>query len=169
MTSAIRWSICAPTETETNNFISTIDGDLSFASTKKANPSQHGKVLKLHVLLLWNIIPSFLQQLVRCCTSRLAPIWKKNELIILGNYIFCFYDKSSRSIKGSPIALDEIDASFITKRTDGTTSNPNYFYLGVNIGGGTVEDLEALPSFCHAVFSISLIRKTRIYAVVTRE
>ena len=81
MISAIRWSICIPTNTETNNFIPSIYGDLSFASMKKANPSQHGKVLKLHVPLLWNIIPSFLQQLVRYCTSHLTLIWKERELI----------------------------------------------------------------------------------------
>jgi len=162
----MRTTECAPTDTETNNFIAAIDGDLSFASMQKANPSQHGKVLKLHVPLLWNIVPSSLLRLVQYCTSRLTPSWKERELIILGNYIYRFYDKSSRSIKGSPIALDEIDARFVTKRTDDTTSTPNYSYRGANIGGGAVEDL---PPFCHAVFSVSSVGKTRFYAVATEE
>ena len=128
-----------------NNSIAVIDRDLSFASMKKSNPTQHGKVLKLHFPLLWNIIPSFLQQLIRYCTSRIIPSWKKWKLIILGNYIDRFYDKSSRSMKGSPIALDEIDACFVTKRTNWTTSTPNYSYQELNLGGGAVEDLET----CH--------------------
>jgi len=39
----------------------------------------------------------------------------------------------------------------------------------VNIGGGTIEDLENLPLLCHAVFSILLIRKTWFYAMATNE
>jgi len=97
-TSSIHWNICACTDTNTNNCIAAINGDLSFASMKKANPSQHGKVIKLHISLLWNIIPSFLQRLVKYCTSRFILSWKEHELIILGNYIYHFYDKSSRSI-----------------------------------------------------------------------
>ena len=65
--------------------------------------------------------------------------------------------------------MDGIDARFITKRTSGTTSTPNYSFRGANIGGGSVEDLADLPPFCHAVFSIFSTRKTWFYAVATEK
>ena len=71
-----------------------------------------------------------------------------------------------------PIALDEIDKRFLTKRTDRTNSTPNDSYRGASIGGGNVEDvedLEDLQPLCHAVFSTLLIRKMRFYAMVTKE
>jgi len=160
-------------EREMNDFIPSIDGDLSFASLEKASPSQQGKVLKLHVPLFYNLIPSFLLGiLVRYCPSSLnvTPSWKERNLVILGNYIYRFYNELSKSIKGSPTSLDGIDAQIFTNQqtttTGGTTASPSPPFQGADFGGVFVKEL---PPFCNAVFSIKSIDKTRYYAVETED
>mmetsp|Transcript_24282 Transcript_24282/g.28606 ORF Transcript_24282/g.28606 Transcript_24282/m.28606 type:complete len:251 (+) Transcript_24282:122-874(+) len=151
-------------EREMNDFIPSIDGNLSFASLEKASPSQQGKVLKLHVPLFYSLVPSFLLGILRYCPSSLNPSWKERNLVILGNYIYRFYNELSKSIKGSPTCLDGIDAQLFTKQTTGIGSTP--IFQGADFGGVFLKEL---PPFCNAVFSIRSIDKTRYYAVESEE
>jgi len=133
------------------------DRNMSFASLKKANPSHEGTVLKLHAPLFFSLIPAcFVRILTRLLryssyTSHLTPTWKQRNLVILGNYIYRFNNVSSKSIKGSPIPLDDITVRLVSRK------ELENFYL------------DDLPPYCKVIFEISSVGKTRFYSVSSEE
>eukprot|EP00980_Cylindrotheca_fusiformis_P000238 scaffold52_cov183-Cylindrotheca_fusiformis.AAC.17 len=115
-----------------------------------ASPQQHGVVLKLHVPLLFKLVPDFLQRLLLAFSflSFLCPSWKQRYLILCGSYLYKFKDQSSQTPKGSPFEVSSADAEIVAE---------DYPYVG------------SLPPGFDAIVSVSTLRRKHFYAVQDRE
>lgn len=116
-----------------------------------SSPQQHGVVLKLHVPMLFRLLPAALQRWVMTvsCLKFLAPSWKQRYLILCGSYIYKFKTNQSKVPKGSPFLLDNLD-------------------IRQEPGGDHLPELGYLPPGYDAVFSVSTLRRTHYYAVIDR-
>jgi len=125
---------------------------LSAPSLMRASPGHHGPALKLHVPLIYSILPEFLQRIILyfSCLSFLAPQWKLRFLIQLGGFLYKFNNEQSKSPKGSPIPVDIIDDA----RTVDFASDPG---------------LRLPDASYRSVFVVSTLRKKYYYAVATRQ
>lgn len=124
-----------------------------------ASPSQHGPVYKLHVPLLYSILPAFWQRFICSwrCLSFLAPKWEERYLIQMGNFLYKFTNPQAKSPKGTPLSIEAISVQLIS------STSP------VVAEGGAEFAMEHLPGGCESVFMVSTLRKRHCYAVSTRE
>jgi hypothetical protein len=142
---------------EDEEFISSRNGaGLSVAAMMKASPSQSGRAIKLHVPLLFSILPTFIQRIVssigllRC----IAPAWKERFLIQIGGFLYKFGHDTAKTPKGTPFAIDSVDVQLVER--DGE-------YDGAEFA------IRNLPPGYKGVFVVSTLRKKHFYAVRTRD
>lgn len=128
---------------------------LSATSMLQASPSQTGPAMKLHVPILYSILPGFLRSLIRHCFKGLAPSWKSRFLIQVGNFLYKFVDESSRAPKGSPLPVEEMDVYLLED-------------LYSNVDGIDQHDSLALDNF-EGFFCIATLRKRQYFAVQTTD
>lgn len=142
------------TMNNTNRPTCEVGAGLSAPSMLEASPSQHGTVLKLHVPLIFGILPTSWKTLVLSwnCLRWFMPQWHQRYLIMIGSFLYKFKHKSSTAPKGNPFSLDSIDSQLLA-----------------------VDD-EMAPAFCHlppgydTIFTVSnYFGKKHYYAVTSRE
>jgi hypothetical protein len=137
----------------------------------KASPQNHGTVLKLHVNLLYSVLPLFLQKLILripiLSSSFLAPKWKQRYLILLGSYVYKFSHKAmadpavfADKTKGTPIPIESIHVHVLQGPNDTEALNAS------DVTAATA--LSLLPPEYTAVFVITTARKSNYYAVPCR-
>jgi hypothetical protein len=127
---------------------------LSVENLMRTSPSQTGPAWKLHIPVIYMILPTCCQSILRrWFPSVVAPSWKSRYLIQVGGYLYKFVnDVSSSSPKGSPIAVDEIVDVHVV---------PQGQYLEDGI-------LSSLPD-ADGYFVITTVWKRQYYAVPTAE
>lgn len=128
---------------------------LAASSMLQAAPSQSGPAMKLHVPILYSILPDFLRTFIRYCFKGLAPTWKPRFLIQIGNFMYKFVDENSRSPKGSPLSVEEMDVYLLED-----------FHNGVD--GVDQCDIPSLENF-EGFFCIATLRKRQYFAVPTAD
>ena len=135
----------------------TDDDDLSFGtnlsakSLIEASPQQHGQVLKLHVPILYTILPEFLKRIILSWSflAFLGPSWKQRYLILCGSFLYKFNNQGSKKTKGSPFPVETTD---------------------VDIAGiSALPELCTLPPGYSGMFSVSTLRREHYYAVLDNE
>jgi len=139
--------------TERETFLPQHGSGLSAKSMIDSCPQQHGVVLKLHVPLLYSILPEFLQRIILSISflSFLGPTWKQRYLIVCGSYLYKFKDQVSEVPKGSPFELETIRVSSIPSESI------------------RIPELGNIPPGFLAVFTISTFRRLQYYAVSDEE
>ena len=156
-----------------------VGSGLSAPSMLDASPSQHGVVLKLHVPLIFGMLPSSLKTLVMSwnCLRRwfiIVPQWHQRYLIMIGNYLYKFKNQSATTPKGTPFSLDSIDSQLVLSTTvtgggggSSILSAPQQFV--------DENDDEMAPAFAilppgyNTIFTVSNFGKKHYYAVPSRE
>jgi hypothetical protein len=140
------------------SFLSSRNGaGLSATAMMKASPSQSGIAIKLHVPLLFSILPTFIQRIIssiglfRC----IAPAWKERFLIQIGGFLYKFGHDAAKTPKGTPFAIDSVDVHLVER--DGESYDGSEFAI------------QNLPPSYQGVFVVSTLRKKHIYAVQTRD
>jgi len=127
-----------------------IGSGLSAKSMIDSSPQHHGIVLKLHIPLLYSILPLFLQRIVNAFSilSFMAPSWKQRYLVLCGSFLYKFNDETAEVPKGSPFDMETIAVKTID---------------------GTLPELSTLPPNFSSVFSVSTFQKHHYYAVMDQE
>jgi hypothetical protein len=117
-----------------------------------ADPQHHGVVLKLHIPILYSILPEFLQRIILSwsCLSFLAPQWKQRHLILCGSYLYKFNDRSSKLPKGRPFEIDGLQVDMVR-------------------AGRDIPEIGNLPPGYAAIFAVSTLRRRQYYAVADEE
>jgi len=125
---------------------------LSVENLMRTSPSQTGPASKLHVPVLYTILPGCCQSILRRWFPSLAPSWKSRYLVQVGGYMYKFVNDVSSSPKGSPIAVDEILEVHVIPQ------------------GQFLEDgvLSSLPD-ADGYFVVTTVWKRQYYAVPTAE
>lgn len=128
------------------DLIHPVGAGLAAKSMIDSSPQQHGVVLKLHVPLLYSILPEFLQKFILSFSflSFLGPTWEQRYLILCGSFLYKFKDQTSEVPKGSPFTLETIN---------------------VDIVAGGIPEFGNLPPGFSAVFLVSTLRRQHYYAV----
>jgi hypothetical protein len=128
---------------------------LSAKSMIDSSPQQHGVVLKLHVPLLYSILPEFIQRIILSVSflSFLGPTWKQRYLIVCGSFLYKFKSQTSEVPKGSPFELESIGANAVSS----------------HVGASLAPELGNLPPGFLAVFTVSTLRRLHYYAVADEE
>ena len=128
---------------------------LSAKSMIDSSPQQHGVVLKLHVPLLYSILPEFIQRIILSVSflSFLGPTWKQRYLILCGSFLYKFKNQTSEIPKGSPFELNTIGANAVSSHA----------------GASFPAELGNLPPGFLAVFTVSTLRRQHYYAVADEE
>lgn len=141
-------------EEETKAFLREPGSGLSANALVEASPQQHGVVLKLHVPLLYSILPAFLQRFILSWSilSFLAPSWKQRYLILCGSYLYKFKDRSSRIPKGAPFDLEGIQMDMVQLGRD-----------------DSIPEIGSLPPGYERIFSVVTLRRRHYYAVADTE
>lgn len=149
---------------------------LRLDSMLKASPQHHGKVLKLHVNLLYSVLPLFLQTWILripFLLSFLAPKWKQRYLILLGSYVYKFSHKamadpavSADKTKGTPIPTESIHTHILQQ---GPAQDKELLLLNNASDVTAATALGLLPPEYTAVFVITTARKSNYYAVTSRD
>lgn len=136
---------------ESSSFVREPGTGLAAKAMIDTSPQQHGVVLKLHVPILYSILPGFLQRviLVWSFLSFLVPRWQQRYLILCGSFLYKFKDQTSAIPKGSPF---EVEALSVEK-----------------LSGQLFPELGFLPPGFTAVFSVSTLRRQHYYAVADEE
>ena len=119
-----------------------------------ASPQHHSVVLKLHVPVLYSILPAFIQRFILSWTflaQLLGPTWKQRYLVVCGSYIYKFKDRTSTTPKGSPIDIESMDVEIVRS----TSAS-----IGV---------VSPLPPGYTSIFCVSTFRKKNYYAVIDNE
>lgn len=118
------------------------------------SPQHHGVVLKLHVPVIYTILPEFLRKIILSFSflSFLAPSWKQRYLILCGSFLYKFKNQVSETPKGSPFDLEGIDVDIVD------SSNAS-----------TRQEFGGLPPGFTCIFSVSTLRRTHYYAVADKE
>lgn len=121
-------------------------------------PQQHGTVLKLHIPILYSILPQFIKNIILSfsfLSKFLGPSWKQRYLILCGSYLYKFNDETSPVPKGAPFDVETLAAA-----TSTTT------------GGGDDEvqlsEFASIPPGYTAIFTVSTLRRKHYYAVSSR-
>mmetsp|Transcript_23616 Transcript_23616/g.38487 ORF Transcript_23616/g.38487 Transcript_23616/m.38487 type:complete len:238 (+) Transcript_23616:23-736(+) len=135
---------------ETDAFVPGVG--LAAQSLIDSSPQHHGVVLKLHIPLLYSILPEFLQRFVLSWSflSFLAPTWKQRHLVLCGSYLYKFQDRSSSVPKGCPFEVEGV--------------NVNIVHIG-----DVPQFCGGLPPGYNAMFSVSTLRRNHFYAVLDSE
>mmetsp|Transcript_29041 Transcript_29041/g.70074 ORF Transcript_29041/g.70074 Transcript_29041/m.70074 type:complete len:259 (-) Transcript_29041:186-962(-) len=118
-----------------------------------ASPQHHSVVLKLHVPVLYSILPAFIQRFILSWTflaQLLGPTWKQRYLIVCGSYLYKFKDRASTTPKGSPIDIESLDVEIVRSTSA----------IGV---------VSPLPPGYTSTFCVSTFRKKNYYAVIDNE
>ena len=143
-----------------DEFLSSRSGaGLSAPVMMRGSPSQSGTALKLHVPLLFSILPTFIQRLVSSIglLRYFAPKWKGRFLIQIGSFLYKFSHEKATTPKGSPFAIDSVDVQLVELAAkDGD-------YDGAEFA------IRNLPFGFKGVFVVSSWHKKNYYAVPTRE
>lgn len=123
----------------------------------KATPSQNGTVLKLHVPLLFGILPEFLKRIVVSYQflSWLQPQWQQRYLILLGMFLYKFKNESSKAPKGTPFSTDRVNANLLLPLHDSQDEMAAAF--------------GQLPPGYDCIFTVSTFAKKHYYAVASRD
>lgn len=129
---------------------------LSAPSMMQASPSHCGPAMKLHVPIFYHILPGFIQRILMYFCSFWTPKWKPRYLIQLGGYMYKFVHEESRTPKGSPLPVSEMDVRLLDDLSD-VDGIDDYTYLPL------------APDNCRGFFCVASIRKRHYYAVATRE
>jgi hypothetical protein len=135
---------------------------LSASNMIEASPSQHGVALKLHIPLLFGILPTSFKKLVMTwsCFAWLMPQWRQRYLILIGNYLYKFKGPSSSTPKGTPfsVALVEADLQPLNQQDNHDDHDDDMAPAFAN-----------LPPGYDAVFIVSTFGKQHYCAVSNRE
>jgi hypothetical protein len=127
---------------------------LAASSMLQASPSQAGPAMKLHIPVIYTLLPGFLQRLLARFLKFLAPAWKSRYLIQVGGYMYKFTDESSKAPKGSPLPVEELDVYLLDDLRDVD-----------GVDDYTTLSLDDYQGF----FCVATLRKRHYYAVKTRE
>jgi hypothetical protein len=117
----------------------------------EASPQHHGTVLKLHVPLLFSILPDFLKRLILSWSflSFLAPSWKQRYLILCGSYLYKFSNQGSSRPKGSLFTVETTNAEMA--------------------GSRSFPEICQLPPGYTGMFCVSTLRRRHFYAVLDKD
>ena len=139
-------------DSEREAFTRTAGAGLVAKSMIDSSPQQHGVVLKLHVPILYSILPGFLQRIILSFSflSFLGPTWKQRYLILCGSFLYKFKDQASEVPKGAPFPLETITVDPIAS-------------------GRSLPELGTLPPGFSSIFSVSTLRRQHYYAVADDE
>jgi hypothetical protein len=139
------------TENESEPVVREQGTGLSAKILMDASPQQHGIVLKLHVPLLYNLIPVCLQRILLAFQflSFLLPSWKRRYLILCGSFLYKFKDQSSKIPKGAPFEVATATSEIVAKE-----DSPH---------------IGSLPPGFDAIVSVSTLRRNHYYAVRDKE
>ncbi len=131
---------------ERGNFIRHAGAGLTAKSMIDSSPQQHGVVLKLHVPILYSILPEFLQKIILSLSflSFLGPTWEQRYLILCGSFLYKFKDQTSEVPKGSPFAVETINVETISEG---------------------IPEFGNLPVGFTSIFLVSTLRRQHYYAV----
>lgn len=127
---------------------------------RKGVPVTLPSVYKLHVPLVYTMLPEFLQNRVSpygTVSYLLAPSWKERELILCGSYLYRFLKMTSNSPKGAPVSLQGVQAKIIEEGDDDLD----------NIGLDAI--IANLPPGIKTVFAVNSFGKQRYFATASRE
>lgn len=124
---------------------------LSAKAMIDAAPQHHGAVQKLHIPVLYSLLPAFIQRFILSwsCLKSLAPSWKERHLILCGSYLYKFKDLSARTPKGSPFDIEKLN-------TDVVRTNE-------------LSEIGNLPVGNTSIFTVSTLRRRHYYAVSDNE
>jgi hypothetical protein len=124
---------------------------LSAKAMIDTSPQQHGVVLKLHVPILYSILPGFIQGIILSWSflSFLAPSWQQRYLILCGSFLYKFKDQTSNVPKGSPFEVETSNVEMLTNEI--------------------FPELGSLPPGFTTVFSVSTLRRQHHYVVADNE
>lgn len=113
----------------------------------ESSPQQHGVVLKLHIPILYNFIPSCLQRILLAFEflSFCRPSWKQRYLILCGSFLYKFKDQSSKVPKGEPFHVETSNVKIVK-----TDQSPH---------------VGSLPPGFSIIFCVSTLRRKHYYAV----
>lgn len=113
-----------------------------------SSPQHHGVVMKLHIPILYSILPEFLQRFILSISflSFLAPQWKQRHLILCGAYLYKFKDQAAKTPKGAPFDVESL----------------NFKVIG---NDSSMPELGYLPPGYTGVFTVSTLRRRHYYAV----
>jgi len=120
-----------------------------------AAPQHHGSVQKLHIPLLYSILPSIIQRIILSwsCLKSFAPSWKERHMILCGAYLYKFKDASSTIPKGSPFDIKTLTTD-ILRASD---RDKNFSELG------------NIPAGYTSIFTVSTLQRRHYYAVSDTE
>jgi len=118
-------------------------------------PQHHGSVQKLHIPVLYSILPSVIQRIIltTSCLRSFSPSWKERHLILCGSYLYKFKGTSSTTPKGSPFEIETLTADIL--RTPGQDAN--------------LSEIGNLPAGYTSIFTVSTLRRHHYYAVSGNE
>lgn len=134
---------------ETESFVP--GAGLSANALIDSNPQNHGVVLKLHIPILYSILPEFLRRIILSWSllSFLAPQWKQRYLVLCGSYLYKFKDRSSKLPKGCPFDINGLHIDIV--RT------------------GDIPEIGALPPGYSAILTVSTLLRQQYYAVADND
>lgn len=137
---------------ERESFVHLAGSGLAAKALIDSSPQQHGVVLKLHVPILYSILPEFLQNIILSFSflSFLGPTWKQRYLILCGSLLYKFKDQASEVPKGAPFELETIAVDHVPR-------------------GRSVPELGTMPPGFTSAFAVSTLRRKHYYAVADEE
>jgi hypothetical protein len=124
---------------------------LSANALINSDPQCHGVVLKLHIPILYSILPELFQKIILSWSllAFLAPQWKQRYLILCGSYLYKFKDRSSKFPKGCPFEIDGLHIDMV-RTCD-------------------IPEIGALPPGFSALFTVSTLLRQQYYAVADND
>jgi PH domain len=139
------------TKDEMNAFPMNPGSGLSAKPLIEASPQHHSTVLKLHVPLLYSILPDLVKRLILSWSflSFLAPSWKKRYLILCGSYLYKFSNQGASRPKGSLFTVETTNAEMA--------------------GNQSFPEICKLPPGYTGMFCVSTLRRKHFYAVLDRD
>jgi len=128
---------------------------LSAKAMIDAAPQHHGSVQKLHIPVLYSMLPSVIQRwiLTSSCFKSFGPSWKRRYLILCGSYLYKFKEPSSTTPKGSPFNVETLTTDVL--RTPGRDLH--------------FSEIGSLPAGYTSIFVVSTLRRRHYYAVSDTE
>jgi hypothetical protein len=140
---------------------------LTVQSMQKSSPQHMGDVRKLHVSMMYLLLPRWMQRWIwkLWCLSFLRPSWEPRYLILLGSYLYKFKkghggDWMRQPPTGSPVPLDHahvhlVDASASRSSPEDAVIVALQKWSGLDAGT--------------SVFCISTLRKKYYYACLNQD
>ena len=143
-------------ENENDNIVIPGDNNISAKSLIDTIPQHHGVILKLHVSLIYKILPLFIQRFILNWSFLsnwlgLGPSWKQRYLILCGSYLYKFNNSAPNSkIKGTPFHVETIDVELLSNVAQ---SDDGFIF-------------PSLPVGYNKIFCVSTLRRQHYYAVL---